>query len=52
MSNGKGDTARPLSVPRADFEQAWTRTFGTPTPVTIRPTPPAPQEPDDRPDTD
>lgn len=28
MANGKGDTPRPLSVPREEYESAWARTFG------------------------
>ena len=29
MSNGKGDTPRPISVSSTDFENNWERTFGT-----------------------
>jgi hypothetical protein len=29
MSNGKGDTPRPISVSSKDFENNWERTFGT-----------------------
>lgn len=29
MSNGKGDTPRPLSVSSTKFEDNWERTFGT-----------------------
>lgn len=28
MSNGKGDTPRPLGVPREVFEENWERVFG------------------------
>ena len=29
MSNGKGDTPRPISVSSRQFEDNWERTFGT-----------------------
>ena len=29
MSNGKGDTPRPISVSSSEFENNWERTFGT-----------------------
>jgi len=29
MSNGKGDTPRPISVNTKQFEDNWERTFGT-----------------------
>lgn len=29
MSNGKGDTPRPISVSNIEFENNWERTFGT-----------------------
>lgn len=28
MSNGKGSKPRPLSIPRAEFEDNWDRIFG------------------------
>jgi len=29
MSNGKGDTPRPISVSSTEYENNWERTFGT-----------------------
>ena len=29
-TNGKGSKARPLSVSRKEYEEAWERTFGKP----------------------
>lgn len=29
MSNGKGDTPRPISVDNQTYENNWERTFGT-----------------------
>ena len=30
MSNGKGDTPRPKSVPESDYAENWARTFCPP----------------------